>query len=88
MGEFRAYVLRVMALANLPASMIENEFNRMESNEFRGLNMLERAELSIFNNYFRKQWLCRVGPVKISVFGVPDRTNNVVESLHRWCKSR
>jgi hypothetical protein len=35
-------------------------------------------------NYFRRYWLNTVGPMVLSVFGEPQRTNNGQEVQHRW----
>lgn len=43
-----------------------------------------QASVRRLTNYFLTQWINDVTPAVFSVFGLPNRTNNMVENWHRY----
>lgn len=76
--EARFYLKSILALPFLPHEEIENQFN----NKSNALSPWLRDRLRAFIKYFKKQWLRQIGVRGFSVFGLQDRTNNVLESFH------
>lgn len=67
--------LKTLNLPHLPAEVIQSEFNDFK---FEGLQLGD--EFAPYLNYFEKYWILKEGPKRISVFGLDQRTNNMVES--------
>ena len=83
----RAYNLErdLMNLALLPQESIEEAFEELSENisENEELHQIIKQYL----DYYRAQWLTRVGPKNYSVHLKFARTNNVTERYHRSLKS-
>ncbi|KAI9565308.1 hypothetical protein GHT06_009097 [Daphnia sinensis] len=47
-----------------------------------------QAGIKQLNNYFLSYWIGEITPQVFSVFGLVNRTNNLVESWHRWLNDR
>ena len=47
-----------------------------------------QAGIKKLNNYFLSYWIGEITPEVFSVFGLINRTNNLVESWHRWLNER
>ena len=47
-----------------------------------------QAGINKLNNYFLSYWIGEITPEVFSVFGLINRTNNLVESWHRWLNER
>ena len=43
-------------------------------------------KLGVFLNYFKKQWLTKIGPEELSIFNLDNVTNNAAESYHAKLK--
>lgn len=44
--------------------------------------------LKFMNKYFSKEWMTIVKPETFSVYNIVDRTNNCLESYHRWLHAK
>lgn len=73
-------IKRILALAFLPAPLIEEEYERQkqeiaDSDEYSEL-------LDEFFNYFERYWMRIITPEGFSVYGLSKRSNNVVEAFN------
>lgn len=79
---------KLMYLALLPASDIIQMFNSLKSEA----NDLRNRKLDKFVSYFRRQWIVKEGPQKISVFDNEIRTTSSAEGYNRalndYCKKK
>ena len=71
-------IRRLLAIAFLPADMIEAEYRRQKLE----MEPAFRIKLASFCKYFEKYWLKTVKPQGFSIYGLARRTNNCVESFH------
>lgn len=69
----RIYIKKILALKLLPAEAIAQEFENLKATLSPSLRSLFRR----FNDYFYRQWVLQNN---FSVFGLPNRTGNEVES--------
>lgn len=83
-GDASFFVKRLLALPFLPQDKIRDHFEAM----FRALTPLLQNKFRAFRRYYRDQWLTRIGPEGFSVFGLKDRTNNVIESFHAMLRRK
>lgn len=72
------FVRSLLALPLLPHEHIQNHFENMVNN----LNEYLQNRFRCFIAYFQNQWLRRIGVEGFSVFGLQNRTNNVIEAFH------
>lgn len=75
---------KIMALALLPANLIENGLQIVEDLAYKLAN--KKGTLNRWKKffaYFRKEWMTTVTPAGFSVFGALHRTNNCLERYHR-----
>lgn len=73
-------VKRILALAFLPAPMIEEEYERQKqeiADDGEYYELLDR-----FFEYFESYWMRIITPEGFSVFGLSKRSNNVVEGFN------
>lgn len=78
-GPVKKIVSLLMALAFLPANMIEERFQfvvRYAKKERK------YSKLKQLFAYFKWTWMEDYGPEQFSVYGHPHRTNNALESFH------
>lgn len=68
-----------MSLPLVPPGNIPEAVNFI----FQNISPENDVVLQPFIRYIRTQWLQRVTPAKISVYGLSRRTNNNLESAHR-----
>ena len=68
-----------MTLPLLPSEHIAPTFDDITS-EFESLTIKENIVL--FQRYYKKQWLKRIGPLQLSIFACNVTTNNGAESYH------
>lgn len=76
-AEIQSIVNRFMALPFLPAEEILEYYNRLK--EMASDNV--KRTLRLFFRYFESQWLQIIRPQGFSIFGLPNRTTNAVESM-------
>lgn len=82
--EAHAILKRIIALALLPANLIENGLQIIEELAYKlGEKNKTLNRWKKFFAYFRKEWMTIVTPEGFSVFGALDRTNNCLERYHR-----
>lgn len=75
---------RIIALALLPANLIENGLQIVEDLAYQlGDKKGTTNRWKKFFGYYRKEWMTTVTPEGFSVFGALDRTNNCLERYHR-----
>lgn len=67
-----------MALAYLPGNLIEGQYRAVKNN----LSPAVRTRCADFFRYYERYWLRTVTPAGFSVYGLSNRTNNVIESYH------
>lgn len=77
-SEAKIFLKKIMALACLPADMIQREYEAL----VHELEAPLRRQLEPFLAYYQRQWLRIVKPAGFSVFGLSKRTNNVIESYN------
>jgi hypothetical protein len=77
--ELRIYSNASVLLQNIKAHF--NDLLRRETAEIQ-------AGIKKLNNYFLSYWIGEITPEVFSVFGLINRTNNLVESWHRWLNER
>lgn len=71
--EARIYVKKILGLKLMPIEMIPEQFEILKSGLSTSLKSLFRR----FNDYIYRQWIVKE---KFSLFGLPNRSNNEVES--------
>ncbi|KAL5245824.1 hypothetical protein ACI65C_013232 [Semiaphis heraclei] len=73
----------LMCLPLLPAHSIENGFLLIVA-----FARNHAVNLDNLFNYYQRYWLRNVGPEIVSVYGLPRRTNNNIESFHNALKMK
>ena len=81
---FRAWCSKVFALPLLPADRIERAWDTIKAANISGIGTAEKRAVRQFRAYVTSQWMVRVGPEALSVFGNSRRTNNDLESFNAW----
>uniref|UniRef100_T1IVY7 GBD/FH3 domain-containing protein n=1 Tax=Strigamia maritima TaxID=126957 RepID=T1IVY7_STRMM len=78
-----AVIHLVMALAYLPSNKVEIGLELIECYWNAAAHDDRLAELMVlFMNYYRSYWLAEVTAIRFSVYELPHRTNNSLESWH------
>ena len=80
----KQYLQSLMALGLLPPEEIVNTFNTVKDTMPADFN----GKLTRFTNYVERQWIRKVGPQIISVYGRSVRTNNFVEYFHSSLRTK
>ena len=74
---------KLMCLTFLPPSKIAEQIQFIRGEAKRIPNEDIRAKvLDFIENYIIKFWWKRIGPSRLGLFGLPNKTNNHLESLH------
>ena len=85
--DLKRFIHQLMTLALLPAENVEATFHELRNQRPRLAPHTER-KLSDFLRYYGRYWLRKITPEILSVFGLPQRTNNSVESFHAVLKRK
>ena len=81
--EFKNLMRKHMALCTLPTNQMVPVFQQLKQ-EAQHLPLRLRKQVQIMHrNYFERFWFHGIGPQLISTYGLPHKTNNVCESLHK-----
>ena len=86
-SDLKRFIHQLMTLALLPAENVEATFDELRNQRPRLAPDTER-KLSDFLRYYERYWLRKITPARLSVFGLPQRTNNSVESFHAVLKRK
>jgi uncharacterized membrane-anchored protein YjiN (DUF445 family) len=71
---------QIMALSLLPAGDIKKQYKRLLVTVNRLHDTQMRRKLRAFlETYIRKFWLEKIGPQRMSVYGLPHKSNNACE---------
>ena len=82
---FRSWARMLMSLPLLPPNLIKSVYKDLIKGQKDCPQWAQKGVRS-FKKYVTSYWLERVKPEKLSVFQVERRTNNHLESYHRWLK--
>lgn len=85
--QFKRLVHRYMALPLLPAARITHAVDELNVMAL-DIQPDEQRRFDLFRRYIRTFWLTKVTPERLSVFGLPRRSNNSVESFHSSLKKK
>ena len=80
----KKFMKQILALAYLPDDMIQRQFCKM----WDDLSEVHQRQLGEFKMYYSRYWLQTVTPRGFSVYGLGQRTNNIIESYHSRLKHR
>ena len=83
-SECASFVKKIMAVPFLPAELILPTYTLLQ---IPTLQQSQMDKLEVFLNYFKKQWLTKIGPEELSIFNLNNVTNNAAESYHGKLKS-
>lgn len=76
----KAVLQKIMALALLPSTRIEEAFHSIKSTTEADI----ASQFNSLFDYMERTWLQQITPAVFSVFNLIRRTNNAVESYHRF----
>ena len=83
----RKCIWSLTCLPLLPADAVEGAVADLETFAMTVPPVHLESIKKLFS-YIRRQWLHSVGAQRLSVAGLPDRTNNGVENFHKQSKTR
>ncbi|XP_043287572.1 uncharacterized protein [Venturia canescens] len=76
--EAKVWFKKTLALAYLPKNLIEDQYNSIKND----LSPPVRTRCVNFLRYYERYWLRTVTPAGYSVYGLGQRTNNIIESYN------
>jgi hypothetical protein len=79
---------KYLSMPLIPAKMIVERARGLRSEIKLNLQPKFRKPFRQFHRYFKRYWLKKVRPERISVFGKQRRTNNGLEHLHAQMSKR
>ena len=84
--KFRQWACKVMALPLLPEDQLAQVYGDELAKESFSCARDEKTAIVELKKYIKRRWIRKVRPAKLSVFEVQRRTNNDLESFHRWLR--
>lgn len=81
--EFKRLMRLHMALCTLPAHQMVPVYQQLKQEVLRLPLRLKKTVQIMHRKYFEKFWFNQIGPQLISTYGLPHKTNNVCECLHK-----
>ena len=82
-SECASFVKKIMAIPFFSAELILPTYSLLQ---IPTLQQSQMTKLEVFLNYFKKQWLTKIGPEELSIFNLDNVTNNAAESYHAKLK--
>ena len=83
-SELGSFVKKIMAIPFLPADLIPPTYSLLQ---IPALQHSKTTKTETFLNYYKKQWLTKISPEKLSIFNLENVTNNAAESYHGKLKT-
>ena len=77
-----------MNIASLPSLYVRVEWESHRKVVIPSLTPVEQHGFADLKAFYDRYWLNEITPTRFSVWRVGDRTNNCVESMHRWSALR